>query len=103
MVTVVAAILSMLAGVSLLLTPGRAHGSQGQTGSRESQIDRIFEELADGRSPGFAVLVRENGRTVFRRGYGVRDLRTRRAIDSRTNFRLASCTKQFTAAAIMLL
>src|SRR5439155_11723367 len=40
---------------------------------------------------------------VFERGYGVTDLRSLRRIDARTNFRLASDTKQFTAMAIMLL
>ncbi len=50
-----------------------------------------------------AVLVRKGGRTVFKRGYGVRDLRTRKKIDAKTDFRLASFTKQFTAMAIMLL
>src|SRR5437773_1334146 len=58
--------------------------------------------VADGE-PGLAVLVRKDGRTVFERGAGVRDLRTRQPIDARTRFRLASVTKQMTAAAIMLL
>lgn len=49
------------------------------------------------------MLVRQNGRTVFERGYGVCDFRTKSKIDARTNFRLASFTKQFTAVAIMLL
>ena len=40
---------------------------------------------------------------LFKRGYGVRDLRTLAPIDAGTGFRLASCTKQFTAMAIMLL
>ncbi len=40
---------------------------------------------------------------MFRHGYGVTDLRTLHPIDAHTNFRLASFTKQFTAAAIMLL
>ena len=47
--------------------------------------------------------VRRNGRTILELGYGVRDLRTRTPIDARTGFRLASVTKQMTAAAIMLL
>ena len=55
------------------------------------------------KSPGLAVLVRKDGRTVFERGYGVRDLRSMRKIDAETNFRLASFTKQFTAMAVMLL
>ncbi len=62
--------------------------------------------LVTPNSPGAAVLIRQGGQTLFTRGYGLRDLRedrTRAAIDVHTNFRLASCTKQFTAMAIMLL
>jgi CubicO group peptidase (beta-lactamase class C family) len=69
----------------------------------QSSIDSIFAPLAEGKSPGLAVLVRKDGRTVFERGYGVRDLRAVAPIDARTDFRLASCTKQFTAMAVMLL
>src|ERR1039457_7460946 len=68
-----------------------------------SNIDSIFAPLADGKSPGIAVLVRKDGRTVFERGYGVADLRSLRTIAGKTDFRLASFTKQFTAMAIMLL
>src|SRR5579864_2013194 len=66
-------------------------------------IERIFAPLATDKSPGVAVLVRKNGRTVFERGYGTRELRTFAKIDAQTNFRLASCSKQFTAMAVMLL
>jgi CubicO group peptidase (beta-lactamase class C family) len=68
-----------------------------------SKIDALLSPLTDAKSPGLAVLVRKQGQTVFSRGYGVRDLQSLAKIDSRTNFRLASCTKQFTAMAIMLL
>ena len=68
-----------------------------------TQINQIFSPLADDRSPGVAVLVRKDGRTAFERGYGVRELRSFAKIDPRTNFRLASCSKQFTAMSIMLL
>lgn len=70
---------------------------------RKSQLDAILSPLANDHSPGLAVLVRKEGRTIFQRGYGVRDLRTLSKIDPATNFRLASCTKQFTAMSIMLL
>ena len=69
----------------------------------EAQIDQIFGELQSVRAPGAAVLVIKNGSVVFERGYGVADLRSLRKIDAHTNFRLASCTKQFTAMSIMLL
>jgi len=68
-----------------------------------TQIDGIFSPLADDKSPGVAVLVRKKGRTVFERGYGARELRRLAKIDARTNFRLASCSKQFTAMSVMLL
>jgi CubicO group peptidase (beta-lactamase class C family) len=82
---------------------GNVSGEKRETESKESPTDQIFRSLADAQSPGFAVLVRKNGHTLFSRGYGVRELRTRAAIDPQTNFRLASCTKQFTAMAVMLL
>jgi CubicO group peptidase (beta-lactamase class C family) len=68
-----------------------------------AKIDAIFAPLADGKTPGLAVLVRKDGRTVFQRGYGVRDLRSLQRNDGVTDFRLASFTKQFTAMAVMLL
>lgn len=53
--------------------------------------------------PGAAVLVVNNGEVLFERGYGITDRKTLHKIDARTNFRLASVTKQFTTTAIMLL
>jgi CubicO group peptidase (beta-lactamase class C family) len=66
-------------------------------------IDSIFAPLTDSKSPGLAVLVRQNGVVAFERAYGARELHHFSKIDADTNFRLASCTKQFTAMAIMLL
>jgi CubicO group peptidase (beta-lactamase class C family) len=68
-----------------------------------TQIDAVFASLKSNTAPGVAALVVRDGRAVFHRGYGVTDLRTLQKIDERTNFRLASFTKQFTAACIMLL
>jgi len=68
-----------------------------------AQVDAIFAPLASDKTPGLAVLVCKDGRTVFQSGYGVRELRTMKKIDAVTDFRLASFTKQFTAMAVMLL
>jgi CubicO group peptidase (beta-lactamase class C family) len=88
----------VLASLVLLLLAGAAPVIDPETATSV----RLKGLVAD-RDPGLAVLVRRNGRTVFARGYGVGDLRTRTPIDVRTSFRLASVTKQMTAAAIMLL
>jgi CubicO group peptidase (beta-lactamase class C family) len=79
--------------------------SMGQTPASliEKATDTIFSPVTQENSPGLAVLARKNGRTLFEKGYGVRDLRTNVTIHPNTNFRLASFTKQFTAMAIMLL
>ena len=67
-----------------------------------AKVDAIFANLKSD-APGGAVLVLKDGRVVFARGYGVTDLRTFSRIDSHTNFRLASVSKQFTAMVVMLL
>jgi CubicO group peptidase (beta-lactamase class C family) len=86
---ILAALLMLCAGMAIAAKPWRG--------------DSIFAGLADGRSPGVAVLVRKDDTTIVQRGYGTRDLRTMAPIDARTDFRLASFTKQFTAMAVMLL
>jgi CubicO group peptidase (beta-lactamase class C family) len=77
--------------------------AQTPSSSMDSQADLIFSPVTQETTPGLAVLVRKDGRTVFEKGYGVRDLRTHAKIDQHTNFRLASFTKQFTAMAVMML
>ena len=71
--------------------------------SRRAATAAELRALVKSGEPGLAALVRRDGRTVFEQGYGVRDLRTRAPIDGRTCFRLASVTKQLTAAAIVKL
>ena len=70
---------------------------------REAGTAAVFEGRVRDGEPGLAVLVRQDGKTVLARGYGVRDLRSQARIDPATTFRLASVTKQFTAMAVMLL
>lgn len=80
--------------------------SLGAANSMQSQkIDSILRSagVQSRATPGVAALVIQKGRVAFERGYGVTDLKTLHKIDARTNFRLASVTKQFTATSIMLL
>jgi CubicO group peptidase (beta-lactamase class C family) len=93
----------MTAGAILAMTFITASLSDGGISDpRIARLEKIFSGLASSREPGAAVLVAKAGRVVFKRGYGVTDLRTLRPISRKTNFRLASVTKQFTAAAVML-
>jgi CubicO group peptidase (beta-lactamase class C family) len=69
----------------------------------QAKLKAEFAALATANTPGLAVLLKQDGKVLFEQGFGVRDLRAKVKIDAHTNFRLASCTKQFTAMAIMLL
>jgi CubicO group peptidase (beta-lactamase class C family) len=86
-----------------LFSPAIEINAQAPASPTGKQVDAIFSAVTQENAPGLAVLVQKNGRISFRKGYGVRDLRTNTKIDPSTNFRLASFTKQFTAMAIMLL
>jgi CubicO group peptidase (beta-lactamase class C family) len=56
-----------------------------------------------GAVPGACVAVLHQGTSIIRCAYGFADLENRVAATPATNYRLASLTKQFTAAAILLL
>ena len=88
--------------LSALGVAGRL-GGQTSLAPVEKKLDELFSAVTSPDAPGLAVLARQSGKTVFERGYGVGDLRSKVRVDARTNFRLASFTKQFTAMAIMLL
>ena len=66
------------------------------------EIDILLERYA-GNVPGASLLVVQEGKPVVRRSYGLADLERRVPVTPATNYRLASVTKQFTAAAILLL
>jgi CubicO group peptidase (beta-lactamase class C family) len=69
---------------------------------RESEIQRLVQPY-DGDVPGISLLVLKDGKAVLSRGYGRSDLARGTEAGPATDYRLASVTKQFTAAAILLL
>ena len=97
---------ALLLGSAALMVLG-VKGQQTMPPARRDEpgnrLEGAFAGLVPGDAPGFAALVKRDGRVLFRRGFGVRDLRSKAGIDARTDFRLASCSKQFTAMAVMLL
>jgi CubicO group peptidase (beta-lactamase class C family) len=66
------------------------------------KVDALLHNYA-GDVPGAAVLVLRDGQAVVRASYGLADLETGAPTTPETNYRLASVTKQFTAASILLL
>src|SRR5579863_6701064 len=80
---------------------GTAHAQE--KNNLNSGIDGILSAAAANNQPGVAALVKKDGKTVLSKGYGLRRVGAADHIDSQSNFRLASFTKQFTAMGIMLL
>ena len=70
--------------------------------TRVAAVDALMHDY-QGQVPGASVLVLRDGQPLLRRAYGLADMDAGTAAQPQTNYRLASVTKQFTAAAILLL
>ena len=68
----------------------------------QSKVDDLMRDYA-GSQPGASVLVLRDGAAVIRASYGMADLERESVVTPATNFRLASVSKQFAAACILLL
>ena len=68
----------------------------------QAEIQRLMQPY-DGDVPGVSLLVLKDGKVVLSRSYGRSDLERGIEAGPATGYRLASVTKQFTAAAILLL
>ena len=74
--------------------------------SCQVQLGTVVDELLaeyEGSNPGASVLVVQHGNIVLRHSYGLADCIRGVRVETGSNFRLASVTKQFTAVAILLL
>ena len=92
--------------LALALAASSCRGGAGGAAGRAAlpaRVDEIFQRFTAGLSPGCALAVIENGRVVLARGYGLADLDRRLPITPRTVFDIASASKQFTAASVLLL
>lgn len=98
----------LLAGAAADVS-GQSGGSLTDAGTRSGaewplaeRVDAVFEGLAGADAPGCAAGVVEDGELVHARGYGAANLDYGIPLDGRSVFYLASVSKQFTAAAVLL-
>jgi CubicO group peptidase (beta-lactamase class C family) len=68
-----------------------------------ARVDSIFQEFNRKDSPGCAAAVIDNGKVIYKKGYGMANLEHNIPISPHTVFDVASVSKQFTAFAIALL
>ena len=64
------------------------------------EIDLLMQRY-DGAVPGASLLVIRDGKPAIRKSWGLADVEARISATPATNYRLASVTKQFTAAAVL--
>jgi len=69
----------------------------------DDEVDQLFQDYVGDGMPGASVMVIRDGRPILTKSYGLADVEAGVAVDSSTNFRLASITKQFTATSVLML
>lgn len=69
----------------------------------KAKADALLAKAYATNGPGAAVIVTENGQTIYTAGRGMADIAAKRPITPATVFRIGSITKQFTAATILRL
>ena len=67
------------------------------------QVDKLFEKMDRTISPGCAVAAMKDAKILYERGYGMADLDHNVLITPATVFHVASMSKQFAAASIVML
>ena len=82
--------------LAIVVHPGNAQ-------TRVEDFQRVVQPYVDAQKFMGSVLVAKEGKPVFNRGYGMADLEWSVPNSPATRFNIASMTKQFTAAAILLL
>jgi D-alanyl-D-alanine carboxypeptidase len=93
--------LLLLALVVLSATPSTMPVLDPQTRAR---VDALVQStMAHQHLPGLSLAIARGSDRIYERGYGYRDLARHLPADVGTVYNIASCTKQFTAAAILLL
>lgn len=89
-----------LVWLSLLTCFGGISCAEAQ--DRATEVDKIFA-WADQNSPGCACAVAKDGNLEINRGYGMADLEKKLPLESDAKFDIGSLSKQFVAAASLLL
>src|SRR6185295_13439334 len=91
-----------IASVAVLLCISAAHASSKELPDRSAEVDRLFSKWS-AATPGCAIAAAVNGNVVVAKAYGMADLEhgTKNTVD--TIFEAGSVSKQFTAAAVLML
>ncbi|SDB58367.1 CubicO group peptidase, beta-lactamase class C family [Flavobacteriaceae bacterium MAR_2010_188] len=78
--------------------------SYSQSTSQSNAIDSLIESrMSNQHIPGMAIAIVQNGQVIKKSLYGVSNVETNAPVSENSVFEIASMTKQFTCAAILML
>jgi CubicO group peptidase (beta-lactamase class C family) len=90
--------------VICLLMPAKSQAQNGSAPPRLNGFDGFVEQvMKDWHVPGLAVAIVKDGKVVYAKGYGYRDLKKEIKVTPDTLFAIGSCSKAFTATAMAIL
>ncbi len=91
------------AAVLVVLTGGTVTKAQSVTAEEAKEIDALFAKWDHSDSPGCTLSVMKGGQILYKHAYGMANLDHDVILTTDTPFHVASVSKQFTAASIVLL
>ena len=97
------AVLAAAGTLLLLWSSAAAPAAPPAVAAPIAAIDALLRGSFPAERPGAAVIVVKDGRTLFRKAYGMANLELGVPLQPDMVFRLGSITKQFTATAILML
>ena len=86
--------------VIFLSTGNALYGQEISSAEIDALVSRVLESTP---SVGIAVAVVKDGAVIHSKGYGVKSIMNKQAVDEHTLFAIASNSKAFTAAALSIL
>ncbi len=86
--------------LALLLAGTTALAARAEAGDTDAAVDRIFK---NGKATGASLVIMKDGRLVYSRDYGMRNVRAKQPVDEDTYFRIASVTKMVSSIVLLQL
>src|SRR5688500_13531842 len=88
---------------AMILAGLQGHALAQSQSQKAAKIDELMTQANKYRLFNGSVLVAENGKVIYKKGFGLANMEWNVPNTTETRFRLGSITKQFTAALILQL
>lgn len=90
--------------LTILATFLLCSSSFAQDASKNNKLNAMIEEgMKEWQIPGLSAVVVKNGKVVFKKTYGIKDIETKEPVDDNTLFSMASTTKALIAISLGIL